>query len=132
MSREVKNQALARIANGRTVRFVGSAKWNIGNQIVHVRFRTSPKSKEIFSYNINPNTLGADFELWICGGVESYYLFPIAIMKDIYSDPDAYVDRRHPEIRVAEVDTVTHQLLYGCGGKTQNVSKYFRATLDRF
>jgi len=86
----------------------------------------------MFSYNINPNTLTADFEVWICGEADSYYLFPTSVMKSIYEDPDAYVDKTHPEIRVAEVDMATHSLLFGRSGKRLDCSGYFRAVLGHY
>jgi hypothetical protein len=127
----IKAAILKKIANDQPISYVGRSKWRIGTRIVHVRFRSSAKSKgTIFSYNINPNILAADFELWICANAEVYYLFPIAVMRTIYGDPDTYVDYRHPEIRVAEVDTYSHRLLYGRGGKSMDASKYFQTTFQ--
>ena len=128
----IKDQVLDRISAGRSRSRLPKEKWRIGNSVVHVRYRSSPKSKSVFSYNINPNTLTADFEIWICGEADSYYLFPIAVMKSIYEDPDAYVDKTHPEIRVAEVDMATHRLLFGRGGKELDCATHFRAVLKDY
>lgn len=126
---QIKNQVLHRISGGQSYKSLPKYKWLVNNSVVHIKYRSSPKSKSVFSYNINPNTLTADFEVWICGEADSYYLFPVAVMKSIYEDPDAYVDKTYPEIRVAEVDMATHRLLFGRGGKRLDCSGYFRAVL---
>ena len=106
------------------------AKYRIAEKTVHVRFRSNPKRDgRTYAYNINPNTLTADFEVWICGDAERYYLLPIARIREIYADPDAYTDYRHPEIRVLDVDTTTHRIMYGHGGKTADGTGYYRRTL---
>jgi len=106
----VKETVLKRISRGAKSLFLGKSKWRIGDRTVHVRWRTSPKAKGIvYSFNINPNTLSADYEVWICGDASRYCLFPVDLMRRIYEDPDSYPDKRHPEIRVAEVDMIfTH------------------------
>lgn len=58
-----------------------------------------------YKFNINPNTLSADYELWICGSAGVWYLVPIDLIGRIYSDPAAYPDHRHPEIRVVSLNT---------------------------
>tara|TARA_R110000796_G_scaffold223993_3_gene340253 strand:+ start:477 stop:881 length:405 start_codon:yes stop_codon:yes gene_type:complete len=130
VGQQIKESVLGRIANGHAFSFMGNAKWRIGQKVIHVRFCSSPKSGAIFPYNINKNTLTADFELWICRDADTFYLFPSQIMRDIYEDPDAYVDRHHPDIRVAEVDTQVHRLLFGKGGKSFDASPYFRSVLQ--
>ena len=130
---ELKNRVLQRIASGEAFHFVGKDKCRIGERTVHVRYRSGPKSGgTVFSCNINPNTLTADYEIWICGDAETYYLFPIKLMKDIYDDPATYVDATHPKIRVAEVDTASHRVLFGRNAKSFDGSKYFRSTLRDF
>lgn len=130
VGQQIKESVLGRIANNGVISFMRNAKWRIGPKVIHVRFRSSPKSGAVFSYNINKNTLTADFELWICCDADTFYLFPSQIMRDIYEDPDAYVDRHHPDIRVAEVDTQVHRLLFGKGGKSLDASPYFRSVLQ--
>ena len=135
MSNErIKEELLTRIADGRTCHIArghGPSKWYVGETIVHMRFCSRPKTSDgvTYAYNINPNTLRADYEIWICGEAGVYYCIPTEVMKAIYRNPEGYVDRRHPEIRVAEVDTRTHQALYARGGQHLDFSPYFRATL---
>lgn len=130
MKTEIKRLVLSHISSGRPSHRIGQEIWRCGDHTVHVRYRSRPKSKgTVFSYNINPNTLRADFEVWICADPEKYYLFPIRVMKEIYGDPDTYVDYQHPEIRVAEVDVSSHRVLFGRHGKSIDGTQYFRAVL---
>ena len=130
MSNTEKNAALAKVAKGAKFTPAGNAKVRIGKSEVHVRY-CSPNAKASgkFKFNINPNTLSADYELWVCGSAKLYYLMPISFIRDIYENPNTYIDRRHPEIRVVSVDTHLHTVTYASGGVKSSLGKYFGATL---
>ena len=102
----------------------------IGKSVVHVRY-CSPNANAPgkFKFNINPNTLSADYELWVCGSAMVYYLMPISFMKGIYDTPNSYVDRRHPEILVVSVDTHAHTITYASGGVGSSLRGYLGTTL---
>ncbi len=90
----------------------------VGRKKIHARFcRTNDRSPNLFKFNINPNTLEADYELWICGEVGLFYLLPTSVMQAIYDDPEAYPDYRHPEIRVVSVDVAKDKVTYKTGGR---------------
>jgi len=121
----IKRSVLERIAKGEPIVSKGKAKYLIRGKIVHVRFCSfDPRDSSRFKFNINPNTLTAEYELWICGDESTFYLIPIGIIRDIYEDPDAYIDRHHPEIRVVSLNTYTNQVTYGIGGKSLNIGLY--------
>jgi hypothetical protein len=122
----IKDDVLTKIANGRPVVRIPRAKARIGSSVIHIRFRSNGKSGGIWSFNINPNTLTVDFELLICGSSEIYYLIPISEIREIYQDPRAYPDRQHPEIRVIDVNVLTHRYTYG-SGLQKDMTAYFRA-----
>jgi hypothetical protein len=124
MNDAVKLQVLAQIGRGPWKR-EGQTNYRSAAGLVHARFKTSGP----FSFNINPATLRADYELWICGSASFYYLLPRRVVKSIYEYPDAYVDRRHLEIRVVSVDTNAHRATYGRGAKSLSLQQYFRAKL---
>lgn len=130
MSDAEKNAALAKVAKGATVAPAGNAKVRIGKLVVHVHY-CSPNANAPgkFKFNINPNTLSADYELWVCGSATVYYLMPISLMQGIYDNPDTYVDRRHPEIRVVSIDTHSHTVTYASGGVKSSLRGYLGATL---
>jgi hypothetical protein len=130
MTNAEKDAALKKIAKGVMVAAAGNAKVRIGKSVVHVRY-CSPNASapEKFKFNINPNTLSADYELWVFGSAMLYYLMPISFLRGIYDNPDTYVDRRHPEIRVVSVDTHSHTVTYATGGVKSNLRSYLGATL---
>jgi len=130
MNNVEKNTALEKIARGATVKTEGNAKVRIGKSVVHVRY-CSPNTKAPgkFKFNINPNTLSADYELWVCGSATIYYLMPISVMRGIYENPNAYVDRRHPDIRVVSVDTHSHTVTFASGGVSHSLRGFLGATL---
>lgn len=130
MSTSEKNAALAKVANGASIVSAGNAKVRIGEAVVHVRFCSQNLSAPgKFKFNINPNTLSADYELWVCGNAALYYFMPVAFMRGIYVNPDTYVDRKHPEIRVVSVDANAHTVTYAAGGVSSSLRGYLCDTL---
>ena len=130
MSDAEKNNVLIKVAKGAKIVQAGNAKVRMGNSVVHVRYCSSNvNAPGKFKFNINPNTLSADYELWICGSVTIYYLMPVSLMQDIYNNPNTYVDRRHPEIRVVSVDTFLHTVTYASGGVKNSIRDYLGNTL---
>jgi hypothetical protein len=124
-----KRDVLKHLAKGRPVTPLPKAKVKIGSVVVHTRFRSNSKSGgSIWSFNINPNTLTADFELWICGSSAAYYLIPKATVEKIYNDPAGYTDYTHGEIRVADINFQTHRCTYG-KGRSADFTAYFKANL---
>lgn len=125
-SEQIKLSVLGEIGKGINPRRAkGSSNYYIGNTKVHTRFcSTDDLRPQSFKFNINPNTLTADYELWICGGVTLYYLIPTSIMRRIYDDPDAYPDKHHPEIRVVSIDASTNLVSYKSGGGKLDLSEY--------
>ena len=98
MKEKIKDEVLIKICSADVWVSIGDSKYKFGNTIVHVRFCSSDtRSSSRYKFNINPNTLTADYELWICGSSENYYLVPNKIIKDIYYNPDAYIDKHHPD-----------------------------------
>ena len=116
----IKRAALNKISAGKNWRPSGRATYSVNNKKVHVRYCSPPR----YRFNINPNTLRADYELWICGSEEYYYLIPIKVIRGIYNDPMTYPDRHHPEIRVVSVDINSDKVIFGSGGKSLGLKKY--------
>ncbi|PKO78124.1 MAG: hypothetical protein CVU21_04905 [Betaproteobacteria bacterium HGW-Betaproteobacteria-15] len=131
MSNTEKTAALTAIANGVKPVSAGKSKYRIGQELVHVRFCSEDAAGSTkFKFNINPNTLSADFELWVCGSVKTYYLMPVALMRSIYENPNTYVDRAHPEIRVVSVDTGNNTVTFASGGTYKSLREYLNAKLS--
>ena len=131
MSNTEKNAALAAIGNGVKPVSAGKSKFRIGQKVVHVRFCSEDAAGSTkYKFNINPNTLSGDHELWVCGSAKTYYLMPVSLMRSIYEDPNTYVDRAHPEIRVVSVDIGTNTVTYASGGTYKSLREYLNARLS--
>lgn len=110
---------------------VGRAKFRIEQWVIHTRYCSENFfAPGKYKFNINPNTLSADFELWVCGEPDHYYLIPVSLMSEMYLHPEAYVDSRHPDIRVVSVEAVQNRAIYARGGTSVDLSQYFRARLQ--
>lgn len=130
MSTSEKLAALIYISKGVRPVSIGNSKYKFGQNTVHVRFCSEDKRRPTkFKYNINPNTLSADFELWVCGAEIICYLMPVALMQGIYKDPNTYIDRAHPEIRVVSVDIESNTVTHASGGKFKSIGQYLNAQL---
>ena len=133
MSDAIKRAVLQKITHPDTFYLDGRATYAVGSKRVHVRFCSADRSgSSKFKYNINPNTLASDFELWICGSADCYYLVPMSVISDLYSDPAAYPDRHHPEIRIVALDADTHALSYAAKRAPLPIDDYFRRVLSDF
>jgi len=130
MSDIEKKKVLKDLSGDGPITSTGKAKYRIKGNTVHVRFcSTNRVAPAKFKFNINPNTLSADFELWVCGSSDCYYLIPTAFLKAIYDNPNTYIDRHHEEIRVVSVDTATDTVTYATGGQNQSIRKYRQTKL---
>lgn len=130
MSDAEKRSAVSSLAHGLSVTFVGSSKFRVGSAVVHARFCSANAcAPDKYKFNINPNTLSADYELWVCGAAALYYLMPISFVRGIYQDPNAYNDRLHPGIKVVSVDAAAHRVTYATGGVSSSLSPYLRAQI---
>lgn len=130
-SGQIKRAVLKNVGNGVSpTKARGPSNYLVNGKIVHARFcRTNNKSPNLFKFNINPNTLKADYELWICGEVGMYYLIPTVVMQRIYDDPDTYPDNTHPDIRVVSVDIFSDRVMYKTGGGKLDIANYRNARL---
>ncbi len=134
MNEDTKQAVLNQIAAGRQWRKAsgrGRSKWFIGDSLIHMRFCSNANyDGTTYAYNINPNTLDSHFEVWICGSPSIYYLIPISVIRTIYDHPNAYVDSWHPEMRVAHINTASHQSAYSRNGHTLDFKPFRNATLQ--
>lgn len=131
MSDAIKQNVLSKIAEGASFIPTGRAKYRVNEKIVHVRFCSENRSTPAkYKFNINPNTLSADCELWICGNEEQYYLMPLIFIKSIYDNPQTYVDYHHDNIKVVSVDIYEDIVQFASGGQSKSLSLYKRASIN--
>lgn len=125
-SEGMKLSALMKLQNGVSpTKSHGPSNYIVAGKKVHARFcHTNDRQPHLFKFNINPNSLKADYELWVCGENGLYYLIPTTLMKQVYDDPDTYPDTQHPDIRVVSVDISTDKITYKTGGGKLHIAMY--------
>lgn len=129
-SNQAKRATLQQVAGNSPIASAGKAKVSIGRWLVHIRYCSGNQfAPGKYKFNINPNTLSADFELWICGASQHFYLMPVSLMREFYRHPAAYIDSYHPNIHIVSVDAEQHKVTYARGGTSANLSRYFCALL---
>ena len=122
--REIKQMVLRSLSPDREPRWIGKAEVRVDGATVHVRYCTRAAK-----FNINPTTLAADYELWICGTEEHWYLLPNSAVRAMHDHPSAYPDRRNPGYTVVSVNVHAHQAEYAAPGIALDLSSYFRRGL---
>jgi hypothetical protein len=128
-NREAKLQLLGRLGEGDPRRLRGET-YELDGYSVHARYcATTPGRKSHFSFNINQTSLAADYELWLCGDTDVWYLLPAEDLRRIYEDPDAYVAADNPTHRVVEVLLDRDELGYAKGGRKADISEFRSARL---
>lgn len=125
----IKMDVLKLIAPGASPIRCGRELYEVDGTSIHARFCSACSAN--YKFNINPNSLRAQYELWICGDASQWYLIPIAVALRMYQHQGAYVDNHHPEIRVVSVSSVRHRAIYASPGVTLDLSPYFRSQLPR-
>jgi len=122
----IKLKVCESIASGSTPHECRKDLYRLRGVTVHPRYCTG---KRKFWFNINPNSLRADYELWICGDPGRWYLIPANALRQMYEHPKAYPDAHHAEIRVVSVDASTHKASYASPGVNLDLSPYLGAIL---
>ena len=125
--------ALEIIANGTIIKYLTKHRVEINGIVIHCRFVTNGTRADDeyrYAFNINPNTLTAQYELWVCGTSKWYYLIPIDVIKEIYNDPDVYVNN-HPQelMRTMNIVTADDIVIFGKNAKKKEFRQYWNATL---
>jgi hypothetical protein len=112
----VGEQTLLLVAEGmRWVRQDGTT-YRVDADTIHVRYDSpATATGTSWPFDIGPTSLEADYDLWICGDPEDYYLIPNTIVRGMHSDsdPTAYPSLQHKDTIVANVDLVTDIITYG-------------------
>lgn len=124
-----KRNALRKIAGDRPIARMPRATVMIGRQTVHAQFSAAPKTApDTWSFHVNKNILLADFDVWVCGTGESYYLVPKDASREIYNAADGWSDSAHPDVKLVEIDRQSHICVYRAG-QGIDFSAYYQASL---
>lgn len=131
MNDNTKTAVLLQLSKHNRPVALGKAKYSFGQRSVHVRFcSTNSRAPTRFKFNINPNSLSAEYEVWICGSVRCYYLVPRDVVEVMYCHSAAYPDRAHPGIRVLSVDVHRHVVRFARDTAPIDLRPFHMAMLD--
>ena len=126
---EITYEVLKSIGGGEQPTVVGRSMWRLGDQNIHTRVVSQPTNGREYGFNINKTTLMADYETWICKSSQDFYLLPVAIVREMYDHPEAYVDQHHPNMRIVKVNLRDHQCRYARGGLKCDLRAYYQKQL---
>lgn len=118
---------LGRIAPGKYAFNFDRSMYTLDGRIIHTRFCSGGRYGVMFS--LNPASLRADYELWICGHPDYYYLIPQEIIRSMYTHPRAYRDRHNPNARIVRVFEYENIVCYAKMGVKMDIEEFFCATL---
>jgi len=91
-----KTAVLEKIAEGKDIKKSdkGKGMYYIGEDLVHIRYNSQdPNIPFQFWFSIYSSALVADYEVWVLGNTGVFYTIPSEVIKKIYDDPDAYLDK---------------------------------------
>lgn len=124
---ELKRWVLTQAGEGRVAKFVGKATFELLGKRIHVR-QTWTVTRMNWPFNINPNTLEADYELWILGW-SLWYLIPIAAIRFMYEAPSAYRNSDNQEIVTVSLNEEREECRFATEEPPLKLSAYRHATL---
>src|SRR5713226_2390949 len=111
-----RESALRRIAGGRATRKTGQVTYEIEGKRFHIKVKTGNLRK--YPFNINDAVLAADYEVYVCGTQDLYYMVPVELIRKMHTDPSAMPDYTHPGLTVVDIYPAENQIIYGTGGKS--------------
>ena len=121
--------ALLKIANGKSIKHKNKSIVEINGISIHCRYASGSgvEEQEKYPFNINPNTLTAQYELWVCATSDWYYIIPIDVIKSIYDDPDTYVNKYPGQELIKTVNVIVENdiLRFGKNGKQIQITQYW-------
>ncbi len=132
---DFRQLVLENISEGSPIIHLKKNLAKVNGKIIHYRYKSKASDmSRRFPFNINPTTLSADFEIWICGNQDLYFIIPIKEIKKIYDDPDTYTNstKNQSLIKTLTVDTLKNVAKYGRNSKALDVSSFKNKTLNYF
>lgn len=124
---ELKRWVLSQVGLGRIAKFTGKATFELLGKRIHVR-QTWTVTRMNWPFNINPNTLEADYELWILGW-SLWYVIPAKAIRYMYDAPTAYRNSDNPEIVTVSLNEELEECRFARDEPPLDLSPYRHATL---
>jgi len=122
-----RESVLLKIAGGKAFRKSGTVSYIIDGYTYHIKVKTGQLKR--YPFNINKSVLSADYEVYVCGTDELYYVIPVELIRKMHSDPSAMPDYTYPGYTVVDVCPDEEKIIYGTGGKSLNVGAFRNVTL---
>jgi hypothetical protein len=122
-----REKVLAKIATGNNPRKIGGVSYDIAGKTFHIKVVTGKKKK--YPFNINDTVLKADYEVYVCGTSDLFFVVPISIVKMMHEDPNSMPDYTYPGYTVVDVHPMENKIIYGTKGKAIDIGMYRNATL---
>jgi len=117
-----RQEVLRRISNGYRPIKQGKVTYSINGFSFHLKVKTGISND--YPFNINDTVLSADYEVYICGDHNLFYIIPIDIIKKVHSDPNAMGDRHHPGYSIIHIMPDVDELLYAAPAQTIDITRY--------
>lgn len=121
-----RKKVLDKIADDDEYRQIGRVSYDIAGKIFHIKVVTGKKKN--YPFNINKTVLKADYEVYVCGTSELFFVIPISIVKKMHEDPNAMPDYRNKDYTVVVVKPLENKITYATKGKAINIGIYRNAT----
>ena len=96
-----RESVLRKIAGYKAFKKVGRVSYEIDGNTYHIKVKTGQLKK--YPFNINKAVLSADYEVYVCGTDELYYVIPVELIRKMHLDPSAMPDYTHPGLTVVDV-----------------------------
>jgi hypothetical protein len=122
-----RESALQKIASGRVYLKIEKVTYEIEGKRFHIKVKTGNLKK--YPFNINDTVLAADYEVYVCGTQDLYYVVPVELIKQMHTEPSAMPDNTHPGLTIIDIYPAEDIIIYGTGGKSLSIVKFRNITL---
>lgn len=130
MNEDDKRALVSRLSSGESPTAAGRAKLRTSAGTVHIRFAVDNRRQaKRYKFTNSRNALSADYELWICGHPDRWYLIPVSTIRKMYEHPESYQEY-HPDLRRISVNREKHEVKYARGGVSEDIRAYYQASFS--
>jgi len=127
---KIKRWVLSEVFGSESFKPVGIATYGHEGIRVHVR-HTWATVRCRFWFDVNPNTVKADYELWICGMPSLWYLVPVSALVFMQGSPTAYRNTAREATTEVTVNEIEDTCRFARNEKPLDVSAFRHGTLKK-
>jgi hypothetical protein len=122
-----RQSVLSKLAGSKSTKKVGRVTHEIEGKRYHIKVKSGSLGK--YPFNINPTVLAADYEVYVCGTDQLYYVLPMGEIEKMHADGNAMPDNAYSGYTILDVYPANNRIIYGIGGKELDIAKYRNLTL---